>query len=325
MHCPRTFREILPRDLTKSLPTKIRGDARPCQNFVCCDWSKPWKTSGRGSFKSSEEVINIPIKTGEFAAANDKLQSICLEHTDKNIIFVFVVIDNLAYFGQRDDNSLLASFMDKRGKFHVEGKLVVATKTMLHHHLKELAKTMVYCGSHQKYLMGPYPRYLLDRCCDNTKHITNLDDDDYISYLVGSCRDTTRDVRELCFTNGVRKVRILNPLIMMIGDEESVDELDREALAMLWGDDPVHPFTSAYDNIAEKLSDLAVSGMKPAVGTQEKVPPLKRPQVDRASWINSDAGSVTYAPRGGRGSWPRQRGNRRPFRGWRGGRRFSPY
>ncbi len=40
--------------------------------------------------------------------------------------------------------------------------------------------------------MGPYPRYLLDRCCDNTKHITYLDDNDYISYLIGSCKDTTR-------------------------------------------------------------------------------------------------------------------------------------
>jgi hypothetical protein len=97
-----------------------------------------------------------------------------------------------------------------------------------------------------KYLMGPYPRYLLDRCCDNTKHITNLDDNDCISYLIGSCKDTTRAVREFCFTIGVRKIRILNPLIMMIGDEESTDELDWEALWMLWGEDPVHPYTSAY-------------------------------------------------------------------------------
>jgi hypothetical protein len=67
---------------------------------------------------------------------------------------------------------------------------------------------------------------------------------------------------------------------------------------MLWGEDPVHLYTSAYNNIAERLSDLAGSGMKPAVGKSEKVPHSKRIPVDWASWINSDAGGVTYAPRG---------------------------
>ncbi len=98
---------------------------------------------GEALLNIGEEVINIPIKTGEFAAANDKLHSTCLEHTDKNIIFVFVFIDNLAYFDQRDNNSLLASLVDKLGKFHVEGKLVLATKTMLHYHMKIAESTAV--------------------------------------------------------------------------------------------------------------------------------------------------------------------------------------
>jgi hypothetical protein len=282
---------------------------------------------GEALLNRGEEVINIPIKTGEFSTANSKIEAICLEHKGKNIVFVFVVLDNLAYYGQKDDSSVHSSFSDKKGKFHVEGRLVLATKTLLHQHVKELAKTMLYCGSSQKYLLGPFPRYLLDRCCDNNKHITNLDDDDYISYLIGSCRDTSRAVRELCFTCGVRKVRILNPLVMMVGDVECVDELDREALAMLWGDDPVHPYTSAYDNIAEYLSESVAAEKKPAEQKMEKRPPSKSRPVNRASWINSDTGGVIYAPRGARGSWPRSRGNRRPFRGrgWRGGQRFSPY
>jgi hypothetical protein len=71
---------------------------------------------------------------------------------DKNIVFIFVLLENLTYYGQRDDDSLNASFADKKGKFHVEGRLVLATKMLLHQHVKELAKTLVYCGSHQKYL-----------------------------------------------------------------------------------------------------------------------------------------------------------------------------
>jgi hypothetical protein len=40
---------------------------------------------------------------------------------DKNIVFIFVLLENLTYYGQRDDDSLNASFADKKGKFHVEG------------------------------------------------------------------------------------------------------------------------------------------------------------------------------------------------------------
>ncbi len=69
---------------------------------------------------------------------------------------------------------------------------------------------------------------------------------------------------------------------MMIGDEECADELDREALAMLWGDNPVHPCTSAYDNRAENLSDLAGAEKKPSEQKLEKGPPPKSRPVDRA-------------------------------------------
>jgi hypothetical protein len=40
---------------------------------------------------------------------------------------------------------------------------------------------------------------------------------------------------------GIRKISIISPMIMMVGDEEAVAELDRDAVAMFREDDPVHP------------------------------------------------------------------------------------
>jgi hypothetical protein len=228
------------------------------------------------------------------------------------------VLDNHSYYGQKDDLTLRSSFPDKKGKFHIEGRLVMTSKHLLHPFMKEIAKVMTCCGAHQKYLMGPFPRYLLCRCCEDKAHIKNLEEEEYISYIIDGCRDTARAARELALTCGIRKSPIINPLIMMVGDEEVVAELDREALAMFWDDDPVHPNTSSYDTIAEKFRDMAVTENKPPPPASNRSVPAKRPRVDRADWINTDNSGVVYAPPSYRGQWPRQRGGRRPFRGWRG-------
>ncbi len=73
--------------------------------------------------KKKKKVFNIPIKTGEFTAAHDKLQSICLEHTDKKIIFVFVVIDSVAYYSQRTTIPCMLYSWTRKENFSTRGGL----------------------------------------------------------------------------------------------------------------------------------------------------------------------------------------------------------
>jgi hypothetical protein len=152
-------------------------------------------------------------------------------------------------------------------------------------------------------------------------------EDDHIPILLDHGRDLARTIRELCFTCGVKKIKVPNPIPMIAGDDDIASALDRESLSMIWGDDPVHPSTTAYDNQAECLvrtcSDLEEKA--PSSGYKSGPPPAKRPAIQRASWIHSDESGIAYVPRGNRGHWPRTRGGRRPFRGRGAGRGRSYY
>ncbi len=206
--------------------------------------------------------------------------------------------------------------------------MVTASKHQLHPFMKEISKILACCGEYLKLFLSPFPRYLLRSCCTDPGHVTNLQEDDHISILLDHSRDLARTIRELCFTCGIKRFKVLNPVPMIAGDEDIAAKLDRESLAMIWGDDPVHPSTTAYDNLAECLvrtcSDL--EDKAPSSSHKSGPPPAKRPAIHRASWIHSDESGIAYVPRGNRGQWPRYRGGKRPFRGCggRGGGRGMP-
>jgi hypothetical protein len=75
------------------------------------------------------------------------------------------MLDNYAYYGQDKNLSLHPSYSDKTGKFHVKRRVTMASKHLLHPHMKEITKVLAYCGIHQKYFLSPFPRYILNSCC----------------------------------------------------------------------------------------------------------------------------------------------------------------
>jgi hypothetical protein len=99
------------------------------------------------------------------------------------------------------------------------------------------------------------------------------------------------------------------------GSRATSDEV-KDALAILWGYDPVHPSNVCYDALATGLAnilepvtaDICSSSAADNIAIEQ---PAKRPR-----WMDLDAKN-TVAPRGGsaRGSW---RGPRGPWRGSRG-------
>ncbi len=50
--------------------------------------------------------------------------------------------------------------------------------------MKEMAKVLACCGIYQKFFLSPFPRYVLNSCCGDPDHITNLMEDDYFSTLL---------------------------------------------------------------------------------------------------------------------------------------------
>jgi hypothetical protein len=80
-------------------------------------------------------------------------------------------------------------------------------------------------------------------------------------------------------------------LLMMIDDdEERAAELDKEALWMIWGEDPIHPSTTAYDkqveNLLNKLSDPEVKTPRPP--QRGLVSPLQRSHTEHPEGVCTD-------------------------------------
>jgi hypothetical protein len=48
---------------------------------------------GEALLSSGEDVINVVVKKDELTACGSKLESICKEHADKKLVFVFVFRD----------------------------------------------------------------------------------------------------------------------------------------------------------------------------------------------------------------------------------------
>jgi hypothetical protein len=164
----------------------------------------------------------------------------------------------------------------------------------------------------------------------NTKYGTNLatgisydrgsvaepPDAEYENALFSGLDTLRRIIKDALFVSNVRDVTVLNTtqLCVTLDGARNTSTDIREALAIMCGDDPVHPSRDCYQALAEHLQSTLKQQQHGSASTSASVErPLKRPR-----WLEADSAN-TVAPRdsaGGRG-----RGNSNRSRGQRGGRR----
>jgi hypothetical protein len=145
--------------------------------------------------------------------------------------------------------------------------------------------------------------------------VTNLDDTDFESTLFNGLDGLHRVIKDNLFTSGGREVTVYNTAQLCVTLEGSrTTSIDtREALAIMWGDDPVHPSRDCYQSLAEHLqSTIELQPESAASSSSER--PLKRPR-----WLEAESSDTVASRDSSRG---RGRGqNNRGSRGFRGQRR----
>ena len=90
------------------------------------------------------------------------------------------------------------------------------------------------------------PRYLKDRCCDNERHVSNLDDDNYGDLLEDAVLASRKNMKDFAFRQGLRNIRVLGPW-------SSLRKLGNN----MWEIDQVHVNKEGFDAIAELVSTCA--------------------------------------------------------------------
>ncbi len=180
----------------------------------------------------------------------------------------------------------------KQGRsYHIEGDLQVLDGDCFKEVFDTSLPLLKATKGHKLLLVGPLPRYVTYKCCDDDSHITNYDNDDYIDNVAAGVKE-----RGIQLKNLVRTRRIACDIVVPLRAMGLDGDVPLEDRVRLWGSDPVHPSGEAYGNMAAAILELAAkpSEAAPVVNTPCRGKKRKADQARREEWTG---GSEQIAPR----------------------------
>jgi hypothetical protein len=262
-----------------------------------------------------------PWRPNSVTVKETKLElDVKLASTPNVVAVIFWCLDHAAFYSITED-SILPAVRDTGGHYHIHGALITAPSEMFTGSVKACSPLFSTPTTAKKILLSPLPRYWQNRCCEDTDHVSNLDDLDYENSLFTGLDGLRRIIKDTLFLNNIRDVAIYNTSQLCVSLEGSrTTSTDiRMALAIMWGEDAVHPSRDCYTSLAEHLRTTINQAAQPtATSSTASERPLKRPR-----WLETEA-TNTVTPRDpsrGRGRGGRGRGGRglRRPRGFRRG------
>jgi hypothetical protein len=236
---------------------------------------------------------------------------------DNLVAIVYWCFDNATYYSSIED-SILPAVRDVSGHYHIHGSLMIAPSEMFSKSVKVCIPLFSVSSQAKKIALSPLPRYWHHRCCGDTDHVANLEEDGYESELFTGLDSVRRIIKDVLFTSGIKDVKTHNTSQLCVTTEGSRTTGNdiRDALAVMWGEDPVHPSRDCYNSLGEHLDALLCKTEASATSSTTSERPLKRPRWLEADSANTVVPRTDPSGRGGRGSFIGGRGPR----GGRGGR-----
>jgi len=233
-----------------------------------------------------------------------------LESTEpEKTIMILQFLDNDIYHGAvGEDSYVRGSFKGPDNKYHIEGQLAISTDEMLKESFLEAMPVFRACKDVATVLVGPLPRYIMARCCDDQEHLTNFSRPNYANAVAAALKDVGKQLRRLIFYRGMKNVSLYNPNTALRAAATGGEEL-----AAMWGPDPVHPVKEAYQVVARDLMSKATSVHTKWIDTQV-AKSTKRQQQDSATGESEDdsvvevGGRTAAFDRSGSSTWGTSRG-----------------
>ena len=147
------------------------------------------------------------------------------------------------------------------------------------------------------YLLGPTPRYLTGKCCENPDHLVNFKEKNFTAMLSDNVRGLGRHLRSLVWHRQLSSIKVLNTgELMGLGNIGNMTE-DEAALVTgdvleLWGTDPVHPTPEAYSNLGAAI--MLQAAPTPTKSNKRKAgedpePKEPHPRSERRSYLQEAA------------------------------------
>jgi hypothetical protein len=173
---------------------------------------------------------------------------------------VFFCLDNSSFMGLKDDGNMavISKCVEGNDGFHVVGELVVAPERALGHVHTQLKRATNACGDHPVFIVTPRPRFARTLCCSDAGHVTNFNNADFLSTILGDLNKHKAALRK-----ALPAETIIDSLELI-----SVPGYNTEKAAAVinsgWAFDPVHPIKHVYAktalNLLEKVAPQNMDG-----------------------------------------------------------------
>ncbi|MBM3938666.1 MAG: hypothetical protein FJ333_08470, partial [Sphingomonadales bacterium] len=211
---------------------------------------------------------------------SERLQS-CLEvEFEGKTLIVYQLFDNVCYLrGVEDEWGPLDKGED--GKYHALGRIKVARVEEISHLFRPAMGLFRAGGRHKKVIVTPLERYLVEKCCDNIRHMTN-----YSTEFVKHMEDRLSAIRRALVNH--LHLRML-PNYKVVGSAKLMGMSEaglQDDLRRFWDKDPVHMTGAGYACMAESIVDYLLE--EPSSFSNQPKEKSQGTEVRRSSWISGE-------------------------------------
>jgi hypothetical protein len=128
-------------------------------------------------------------------------------------LVILQMMDNSTYFARAENGSRNLPKKGEDDKFHVEGELQVCGKETQIGQFDAIRPLFDAVGKKKCLWVAPFPRYLLQSCCDDPGHVTNITSRYYREDMEEQLDRYKWGMKEHIRSLGRKNIKILDPNI----------------------------------------------------------------------------------------------------------------
>jgi hypothetical protein len=295
------------------------------------------------------EVMDLSVRGWRLSEASVEEKAKELTEVVSNMdpgktTIVYQLYDNSSYLVKRNDGSRVLPEKGQDGKYHVDGRLEVATREEAKRMVSTSIPLLRAGGQCRKVILTPSGRYKYFPCCNVRGHCCNMKERNYGRWMEEKMSELKGIVRDYVRMRNIKRSTVMEFGKLITPSPGQSEYLQEEEI---WGEDPVHYTQKGYSLAAAGLESLVYEKKAEEREEESKPNPPKKPRLDltknRPAWcmgsvaeaVRSDgpASSSNWAVRGraaprggrpsdrsggrGRGGYGngRGRGSNEPYRG----------
>jgi hypothetical protein len=246
------------------------------------------------------EVVDISVRGWRLteASVEEKAKELAeiVSSTDQTkTTIVYQLYDNSSYLVKRSDGTRGLPEKGPDGKYHIDGKLEVATREEAKRMVSSSIPLLRAGGQCRKMILTPSGRYKYFPCCNTRGHCSNMKERNYGRWMEDKMGELKGIVRDYVRMRNIKRATVMEFGKLITPSPGQSEYLQEEEI---WGEDPVHYTPKGYSLAAAGLESLVYEKKAEEKEEASRPNPPKKPRLDltknRPAWC---MGSVAEAVR----------------------------